>query len=294
MRNLIFCAIFALGAMFAQENVESTNAVKTAPKNAQSTQGVRTAPKSTNRANVQSAPKSTNAQNRAKNLRAKSAQTTETTKSTESTQVLSPKKALRTNSDRVEPSGFFIGAGLGITPSFPFENYYIEDVSFIMFALDLMGGYKWFFGEGGFGMRLHLDYNPNFSFLGDNENNTPINDTYALRASNKKYTTHNVALNYDLLFNWVKTRGFKFGMLLGLGLGANMSDYDGHKRTDFALQGNLGFRFVILNHHAIEVLGTLRFAIGDVEDCYNQVCETQKGKLTSLEMPVMLRYVYGF
>lgn len=314
MRILIFCAIFALGAIFAQEvdyevieaesAIESINdesavesisaestpqAVKSVPRSNASQ--VRVAPR--NRASIKTAPKSANAQNRAQNISAKS------TKSTK-------KPAQIDKSDRVEPSGFFVGGGFGGAMSAP--DIYV-DTSYLLFTMDLSAGYKWFFGGGGFGMRLYLDCNPSLYLDDYNNTNRSLDYYYTYGVLDMKYETHNIALNYDLLFNWVKTRNFKFGMLLGFGLGALVSDYNGIKRADFSMNGNLGFRFVIVNHHAIELATSLRIAMGERVKCgYRNVstfpyyygyrtsyytCENTFD-LTFAEFPFFLRYTYTF
>lgn len=164
------------------------------------------------------------------------------------------KKIQQTINDRKEANGPIIGAGwatgiyLGgemqqkryITSysgtSYSY-NYY--ETSYFPFAVyngfDILAGYKWFFGQGGFGMRLYGEYIGLFSNIEQN--------------------IHTIAINYDLLFNWVKTRPFKFGMILGVQPGLHIFDRKHSDNANGIMVGlNVGFRFVIYDKSAIEVL----------------------------------------
>lgn len=170
------------------------------------------------------------------------------------------KTTKRTTRDK-ENSGWMLGVGGNI-------SIFIDDFSNKYSGIatgggfDIVGGYKWFFSQG-FGMRLYAQYNPSFV----REIKADIytyNDTYNYSYSyGDSYTRHTLALNYDLLFNWVKTHPFKFGMILGFGTGIDVVDFKHlSSETLFAVIGNLGFRFVIFNNHAIETTAHLKIAVG--------------------------------
>lgn len=159
-----------------------------------------------------------------------------------------------------EPDGFFIGiGGVLAKPSGNGEysrditvaTYYGYDTIYRLYAkynptdfdggVSALLGYKWFFGGGGFGMRYYLDYNARFLEL---------------------LTSHNFTANFDMLFNFVKTRPFKFGMILGLGYGLVYERVNKDYCAYFedcniigeSIRGNFGLRFVIYDNSAIEVL----------------------------------------
>lgn len=164
-----------------------------------------------------------------------------------------------------EPDGFFIGIGGVLAKPSGNADGYSRDITvataaygnlFNMQILRLYAkynptdfdggvsallGYKWFFGGGGFGMRYYLDYNARFLEL---------------------LTSHNFTANFDMLFNFVKTRPFKFGMILGIGYGLVYErvnkDYcklfEDCNIISESIKGNFGLRFVIYDNSAIEVL----------------------------------------
>lgn len=175
-----------------------------------------------------------------------------------------------------EPSGFMLGAGLALGGTIEETNYhtagtnikvhYSTNYSRFEYGGELMLGYKWIFGENGyFGMRLYGQYDFLFSTAGLN----PVD-------------AHNGSLNLDLLFNFNRHRKFKAGLVLGLhaGFGAtnyaydrmcgnnyDQLDYSGNNNgiqptweacdntaINLTIGGNFGFRFVILDNHAIELI----------------------------------------
>lgn len=184
-----------------------------------------------------------------------------------------------------EPDGFMLGIGnvfggtIGIDPydkatkqtifgnnsDFALETSRIVPLS----GVELLLGYKWFFGESGkFGMRLYGRY----AFL------------YELIAM-----TNHFSVNYDLLFNFNQNKPFKFGMILGILLGGERTDYlykygtkvsscglyctssetgyvfklNNTYDTKFSLGVNIGFRFVIYDRSAIEILFQPQFNFRD-------------------------------
>lgn len=164
-----------------------------------------------------------------------------------------------------EPSGFMLGAGLALGGTIEETNYhtagtnikvhYSTNYSRFEYGGELMLGYKWIFGENGyFGMRLYGRYDFLFSTAGLN----PVD-------------AHNGSLNLDLLFNFNRHRKFKAGLVLGLhaGFGATNYKYDRACSIDYTtgaweacdnseinltIGGNFGFRFVIFDKHAIELI----------------------------------------
>lgn len=185
-----------------------------------------------------------------------------------------------------EPSGFILGAGGTIAYAIGAKNTANELSANIGtdYGFDILTGYKWFFTRG-FGMRLYGDYNMRF-----------------LKISK----SHNIALNYDLLFNWAKSKPFKFGMILGLHIGGNISNYDKKhcnescNQSGMLLGGNIGFRFVIYDNSAIEILAQPRVAFKPQEyvavSNANQNYESSNNSLSFGEFAIMgnLRFVYTF
>lgn len=190
----------------------------------------------------------------------------------------------------IEPSGFIVGAGItsGFTIGRDMDSVATDNKAYggypLGFGLDILTGYKWFFTRG-FGMRLYVDYNA--IFYKDND-----------------FNSHNIALNYDLLFNWVKTTQFKFGMILGLHTGAGITDYDKKycignckTETDLIIGGNIGFRFVIYNNSAIEILGQPRLYLGFKENAtYDSSYDNSNNASEFREFAITanLRFVYTF
>ena len=195
-----------------------------------------------------------------------------------------------------EPSGFILGVGFvkGYCAFCGYEttaNYITNNNEIYEFnslnGLDILVGYKWFFGKrGGFGMRLYGNYDGHFV---------------------KDFNMHDIAINYDLLFNWVKTKPFKFGMILGLQHGINLEDYKQCEqcyKISFSTTGNIGFRFVIYDHSAIEILAQPRITISTtsydyVYDGYNNPNTTNKNysvisSFANLMIMGTLRFVYTF
>ena len=191
----------------------------------------------------------------------------------------------------IEPSGFILGAG--ITAGFTIGRDKYEVISDgssyggypLGIGLDILAGYKWFFTRG-FGMRLYVDYNG--IFYKDN-----------------RFDSHNIALNYDLLFNWVKTNPLKFGMILGLHTGAGITAYDKKycvntckTEVDSVIGGNIGFRFVIHNHSAIEIFGQPRLYLNASSANNTTVNDLNNDSNTSafkeFAITANLRFVYTF
>lgn len=201
--------------------------------------------------------------------------------------------------DKKEDIGWIIGIGGNI--SLRFENtfttkdgiYYLRTPNGVDFGVNLLGGYKWFFSQG-FGMRLYTQYNPIFTKHPQTQQNL--------------YDNHSILLNYDLLFNWVKTKPFKWGMILGTGMGADIINFNKqfsyagfNSEVLFSATLNVGFRFVIFNNHAIETISHLKLAIGTE---YNLSCysgyfsdmQCYKTSTPSVHSSIIgtLRYVYTF
>ena len=190
----------------------------------------------------------------------------EQAKSGESTQ---PQQNPLGENNSKEPSGFMLGAGLALgwtsDVTYGSNQYYGEytiDNSRLEYGGELLLGYKWFFGESGiFGMRLYADYQFLFSTAGLNFVNM-----------------HIFSGNLDLMFNFNKSQKFKVGMILGLHLGGGLLNYGNDRMCSnnfnegggittnyeyelcepseslFTLGGNIGLRFVIKDHHAIEAI----------------------------------------
>ena len=187
-----------------------------------------------------------------------------------------------------EPSGWIIGAGgnIAYTLNIKIDDERNNNINVgTDYGFNVLAGYKWFFTRG-FGMRLYIDYNMRFL---------------------KILKSHNIALNYDLLFNWAKSKPFKFGMILGLHIGGNVSDYGKYcytncKQGAMILGGNIGFRFVIYDNSAIEILAQPRIAFKPVEyysvnNYYtNSYYEKSNNSLSFGEFAIIgnLRFVYTF
>lgn len=208
--------------------------------------------------------------------------------------------------NRKEPNGFFVGIGgmvvkpfVGRTIGGNLNNngdiirlYYEQKPTEIDGGLNLLAGYKWFFGMGTFGLRLYADYAVRFLDIYNPSNN-----------SNSSL----VAANLDMLFNFVKTQPFKFGMILGAGAGSMFEKLDSQAHLGESsiinptANINIGFRFVIFNSSAIELLGQSRFTIPKQEKCnvksgfittYSNDCKGTQSK----EILVIgnLRFIYTF
>ena len=205
-----------------------------------------------------------------------------------------------------EPDGFMLGIGnvfggvIGVNPYYNhgfannvipfFETSRVTPLS----GVELLLGYKWFFGEKGvFGMRLYGRY----EFL------------YEISAM-----TNHGSLNYDLLFNFNQNQPFKAGMILGILFGGGRTDYlladrtteDGYIMQEFELNNtydtkfsvgvNIGFRFVIFDRSAIEILFQPQFNIRDkfVYEGQN-LHEYRDIKLGSeISLLGMMRFIYTF
>ena len=186
--------------------------------------------------------------------------------------------------------------GLTVIPKY-YHNQYISNA--IDGGIETMLGYKWFFGGGTFGIRLYFDYNVRFLEV---ISTTPIN-----------ITSHNFTLlNFDMLLNFAKTKSFKFGMILGFGYGlvyerVNKEYCKYFENCDIlgeTIQGNFGFRFVIYDNYAIEVLAQPRYSgeifasmrnnnsYGDL-DLYPKPDEVLN-KVSEFAIMGTLRFVYTF
>ena len=155
-------------------------------------------------------------------------------------------------------------------PTLPDTDYASDKFRF-EYGGELLLGYKWFFGERGiFGMRLYGRYEFLFSTAGIN----PVN-------------AHNGSLNYDLMFNFNQHRAFKAGMFFGLHLGGGVTNYKYDRmcsnnyaegggmpygpaptweacdssESNLTIGGNIGFRFVIFDKNAIELVVQPRYDI---------------------------------
>ena len=210
-----------------------------------------------------------------------------------------------------EPDGFFIGIGGvlakpsgnsdGYSRDITVDTYYGYGTITRLYAtynptdfdggLSALLGYKWFYGGGTFGMRLYLDYNARFLEI---------------------LTSHNFSLlNWDMLLNFVKTKAFKFGMILGIGYGIVYERVNKDKCVYFkdcdiiseSIRGNFGFRFVIYDNSAIEVLfqpqysGTL-FANARQDSYnygyYNSNIEKLSNSISEMAIIGTIRFVYTF
>ncbi|MGX3010909.1 outer membrane beta-barrel protein [Helicobacter sp. 23-1044] len=187
-----------------------------------------------------------------------------------------PQQNLEINSK--EPSGFMLGAGLALGYTIDESEHtskyvsYTIDNSRVEYGGELLLGYKWFFGESGiFGMRLYADYQFLFSTAGIN----PID-------------AHIFSGNLDLMFNFNKSQKFKVGMIVGVNVGGGVMNYQYDRicSSNFdevmdktaskyewkycdssppigTLGGNIGLRFVVKNHHAIEAIIQPRIGFGE-------------------------------
>lgn len=211
---------------------------------------------------------------------------------------------------RKEPNGFFVGIGGMVVKPFvgrtiggnfningnTIRLYYEQNPTEIDGGLNLLAGYKWFFGMGTLGLRLYVDYTARFLNIYNPSNN-----------SNSSLNSHSIATNLDMLLNFVKTQPFKFGMIVGVGAGGVFEKLDSMAHlgesniSNPTANLNLGFRFVIFNHSAIEVLGQGRFTIPKQEQCNVKIgnmtmlssdCKTTQSK----EISVIgnFRFVYTF
>ena len=231
-----------------------------------------------------------------KNYAPKSRQSKNVRKTPNSTKKRNISKRNIPNLDyKKEPSGAIIGGGFSVGMcllciyraesynNISFYNGYNSSDGryFLLSGINILGGYKWFFGKGGFGMRLYGDYN----------------GLYTL-----DFQAHNFALNYDLLFNWVKTKPFKFGMILGIQNGVTFEDYNVCSectRTFFSTTGNLGFRFVIYDKYAIEPLLQLRLSANSSQREYkisdkSTTSYYNVGEFLNFYTIASIRFVYTF
>lgn len=205
-----------------------------------------------------------------------------------------------------EPDGFFIGIGGTMAKPIYSEReievalvatglnritryYYTLETSSFDGGVETLLGYKWFFGYGGFGLRLYMDYNARFLEVA---------------------TAHNITfLNFDMLFNFVKTRPFKFGMILGIGYGMTYEKlkkgycFDDCDILSEMIKGNFGFRFVIYNNSAIEILvqpqysGTLLSGSSTNNygyNSYNSNLDKLGNHIREFVIKGTLRFIYTF
>lgn len=244
------------------------------------------------------------------------ADSTETTKptniklfQTDSTKSEKSKKIRPKGLKTKEPDGFMFGIGnvfggvIGTTPQY--NNYFnVVDLETSrvtpLSGVELLLGYKWFFGEKGvFGMRLYGRY----EFL------------YELSAM-----TNHGSLNYDLLFNFNQNQAFKAGMILGILVGGGRTDYLWDSRevtkdygggtyttyedvyfnntydTKFSVGLNIGFRFVIFDRSAIEILFQPQFNIRDkfVYEGFNLHENRDISLGNEISLLGMTRFIYTF
>ena len=247
------------------------------------------------------------------------ADSTETTKptniklfQTDSTKSEKSKKIRPKGLKTKEPDGFMLGIGnvfggvIGDTPQYN-DGYSTQNAIELethraapLSGVELLLGYKWFFGEKGvFGMRLYGRY----EFL------------YEISAM-----TNHGSLNYDLLFNFNQHQSFKAGMILGILVGGGRTDYLWETRevtkgfdygtyttqedvnlnntydTKFSVGLNIGFRFVIFDRSAIEILFQPQFNIRDkfVYEGFN-LHENRDIKLgNEISLLGMTRFIYTF
>lgn len=208
------------------------------------------------------------------------------------------KKGIRTK----ETSGFMLGLGnvFGYTLAGSVYGYYglygYYNAGFNTSRAEVLGGellagWKWFFGQRGkFGMRLYGRY----EFI------------YALTAM-----TNHGSLNYDLLFNFNTNRPFKAGMFLGMLIGGGRTDYSclsfyegdtiygscsdfSHNTYDtkFSIGLNLGFRFVIFDHSAIELVLHPRYNF--VPKFVVDKFEYPNATKNEISFIGMMRFIYTF
>ena len=213
-----------------------------------------------------------------------------------------------------ESDGFFLGIGGTLGKPFEGNNREITIATaygvgtiYRLYAnytatkfdggVETMLGYKWFFGGGIFGLRLYFDYNARFLEI---------------------LTSHNFTLlNFDILLNFAKTKSSKFGMILGVGYGlvyerVNKEYCQYFKDCDIldeTIQGNFGFRFVIYDNYAIEILAQPRYSgkiFGSMSNSYDNYGynygsgQTQerneflRNKISEFAIMGTLRFVYTF
>ena len=193
-----------------------------------------------------------------------------------------------------EPSGFMLGVGLAlgwtsdVTYGSTILGEYEIDNSRLEYGGELLLGYKWFVGSGVFGMRLYADYQFLFSSAGINPANA-----------------HYISGNFDFMFNFNKSQKFKVGMFFGVNLGGGLTNYKYDRMcsnnynegggvattpeweacpsgdANFSVGGNIGLRFVIKDHHAIEAI---------VQPRGNLISYDESG----LSIIGFARYVYTF
>lgn len=188
-----------------------------------------------------------------------------------STPKITKKKAKRTAKKikmqkiQKESDGFFLGIGgtlgkplkgnnreITIATAYGLDTIYRFYSNYTATEIDggieTMLGYKWFYGGGTFGIRYHFGYNARFL---------------------KLLHSHNFTLvNWDMLFNFVKIKNFKFGIILGFGYGLVYERINKEYCQYFkdcnivaeTIQGNFGVRFVLFNNYAIEFLAQPRYS----------------------------------
>ena len=195
-----------------------------------------------------------------------------------------------------EPNGFMLGIGnvfgavIGETPYYGYFNVKAIDLYTSrvtpLSGIELLFGYKWFFGEKGvFGMRLYGRYEFLYEF--------------------SAMTTNHGSLNYDLLFNFNQNQPFKAGMILGILVGGGRTDYlsadynltlNNTYDTKFSVGFNIGFRFVIFDRSAIELLFQPQFNSRDkfVYEGLNlhKYRNIQLG--SEISLLGMMRFIYTF
>lgn len=249
----------------------------------------------------------------AENMENMANQTTQSTNiklfQTDSTKSEKSKKIRPKGLKTKEPDGFMLGIGNvfgGVLSTAPYSDGISLDLETSrvtpLSGVELLLGYKWFFGEKGvFGMRLYGRY----EFL------------YELSAM-----TNHGSLNYDLLFNFNQNQPFKAGMILGILVGGGRTDYLWDTRevykeyigggggyttqedvnlnntydTKFSVGLNIGFRFVIFDRSAIEILFQPQFNIRDkfVYEGFN-LHEDRNIKLgNEISLLGMTRFIYTF
>lgn len=149
-------------------------------------------------------------------------------------------------------------------------------------SAEVIAGYKQFFTPE-FGLR----YYANFAY-----NDSPFTEN---GATTNGIFVFNYGVNVDALYNFISNETLDFGVLLGLGLGANTwGGIDNRKlsTTGFDLGLNVGVRTSIAKHHGIEVLARVPFIATTLLN------ESQEGISTKLSIArqysVGVRYIFSF
>lgn len=233
------------------------------------------------------------------------------------------KQKIDLRKEQKEPNGFFIGIGGilaqpsgnrdGYSRDITVDTYVTYNNSLIVIGsrydivrlyakynptnvdggVSALLGYKWFFGDGTWGIRSYLDYNARFLDL---------------------LTSHNWTANLDILANLYKTKAFKFGLVVGFGYGLVYervnSDYckffEDCNILGESIKGNFGVRFVIYDNSAIEVLFQPQYsgrlfaywrARAEQNYSYNYGSINAKDLLNGISETAMigtLRFIYTF